>query len=54
GEESYSVTEVRTDWGLGLRWLSPIGPLRFEWGVPFDKRPGEDSVVFNFTIGSLF
>ncbi|MBI2974695.1 MAG: outer membrane protein assembly factor BamA, partial [Deltaproteobacteria bacterium] len=53
-EESYSVTEVRTDWGLGLRWLSPIGPLRFEWGVPFDKRPGEDSVVFNFTIGSLF
>ena len=52
--ESYSLTELRSDWGLGLRWLSPIGPLRFEWGVPFNQKAGEDPVVFNFTIGSLF
>lgn len=52
--EAYSLSNLRTDWGLGLRWNSPIGPLRFEWGVPFNRRPGEESVVFNFTIGSLF
>lgn len=52
--ESYSLTNLRSNWGLGLRWNSPIGPLRFEWGVPFVRRPGEDSVVFNFTIGSIF
>ena len=22
-------------WGFGFRWFSPIGPLRFEWGIPF-------------------
>lgn len=52
--ENYSFKNMRADWGLGLRWVSPMGPLRFEWGVPFSKKPGEDSLVFNFTIGSLF
>jgi len=46
--------EIRTDAGLGLRWFSPIGPLRFEWGFPLDRKPGEDSVVFNFFIGPPF
>ncbi|PIR18083.1 MAG: outer membrane protein assembly factor BamA [Deltaproteobacteria bacterium CG11_big_fil_rev_8_21_14_0_20_49_13] len=53
-QQNYSLTNIRTDWGLGLRWNSPIGPLRFEWGIPFSRQPGEDPVVFNFTIGSLF
>ena len=25
-------------WGFGLRWFSPIGPLRFEWGFPLNRR----------------
>ena len=25
----------RTSWGFGIRWFSPLGPLRFEWGFPF-------------------
>ena len=24
--------------GFGFRWQSPIGPLRFEWGIPLDRR----------------
>ncbi len=52
--ENYSLTNLRSNWGLGIRWVSPIGPLRFEWGVPFNRKPGEDATVFNFTIGSLF
>ena len=27
--------------GFGIRWFSPIGPLRFEWGFPFARKPGE-------------
>ena len=27
-------TSLRTSWGFGFRWFSPIGPLRFEWGLP--------------------
>lgn len=45
---------IRTDAGFGLRWFSPIGPLRFEWGFPFRAKPGEDSPVFNFFIGPPF
>lgn len=52
--QNYSITNLLTDYGFGLRWLSPMGPLRFEWGFPINKRPGDQSMVFNFTIGSFF
>lgn len=53
-DQKISFTNLRSDYGFGLRWLSPMGPLRFEWGFPINKQPGEDGVVFNFTIGDLF
>jgi len=50
-----SVTEgLRTSVGFGFRWFSPIGPLRFEWGIPLDRQVGEDPLVFEFTIGNFF
>jgi len=45
---------IRTDAGFGIRWFSPIGPLRFEWGFPFKARPGESDSVFSFFIGPPF
>jgi outer membrane protein insertion porin family len=45
---------LRTAWGFGFRWFSPIGPLRFEWGLPLVRQPGEERIVFEFTIGNLF
>lgn len=45
---------IRSDWGFGVRWFSPIGPLRFEWGFPFAPRPGESTSVFQFFIGPPF
>jgi outer membrane protein insertion porin family len=52
--ENYSFKNLKMDYGFGFRWLSPMGPLRFEWGLPINRKPGEDPVVFNFTIGDLF
>jgi outer membrane protein insertion porin family len=52
--QNYSITNLLADYGVGLRWNSPMGPLRFEWGFPVNKRPGDRPVVFNFTIGSFF
>jgi outer membrane protein insertion porin family len=49
-----SIVDLRRSAGFGIRWFSPIGPLRFEWGFPFDKREDESPIVFDFTIGSLF
>ena len=40
--------------GFGIRWFSPIGPLRFEWGIPLTPRPGDLPIQFEFTIGNSF
>ncbi len=53
-DQNFSLKDLRSNYGFGLRWNSPLGPLRFEWGLPFSRNPGEDPVVFNFTIGSFF
>ena len=53
-DEDLNPLKLRMDGGAGIRWLSPFGPLRFEWGFPFKRRPGEKKSVFNFTIGSFF
>jgi outer membrane protein insertion porin family len=48
------VNGIRTSVGWGFRWQSPIGPLRFEWGLPLDRQSGEEPLVFEFTIGNFF
>jgi outer membrane protein insertion porin family len=40
--------------GFGVRWFSPVGPLRFEWGIPLTPRPEDEAVLFEFTIGNFF
>ncbi len=47
--------------GFGFRWFSPIGPLRFEWGIPLTPRPATGSQpaddrgpLFEFSIGNAF
>ena len=49
-----AFVNLRTSVGFGFRWFSPIGPLRFEWGIPLYLLPGEDKIVFEFTIGNFF
>jgi outer membrane protein insertion porin family len=49
-----SLTSLRTSVGAGIRWFSPLGPLRFEWGFPLQKLSYEESSVFEFTIGNFF
>jgi outer membrane protein insertion porin family len=48
------TTGLRKSVGFGFRWFSPIGPLRFEWGIPLDPQLNEDPLVFEFTIGNFF
>ncbi|MET0340038.1 MAG: outer membrane protein assembly factor BamA, partial [Polyangiales bacterium] len=45
---------LRYSYGAGVRWFSPMGPLRFEWGFPINARPWEDKMRFEFTIGQFF
>ncbi len=52
--EDISFEGLRHSWGWGIRWFSPIGPLRFEWGLPFEPNDDEEPLVFEFTIGNFF
>jgi outer membrane protein insertion porin family len=45
---------LRYSVGFGLRWFSPLGPLRFEWGIPIKRRPQDSPIRFEFTIGQSF
>jgi len=49
-----SIHELRHSWGWGFWWLSPIGPLRFEWGYIIHKQPTDQPSQFEFNIGTLF
>ncbi|HNP27575.1 MAG TPA: outer membrane protein assembly factor BamA [Nitrospirales bacterium] len=46
--------DLRSAAGLEVRWISPFGPLRAAYGFNLDKRPGEKSSVFEFSVGSVF
>lgn len=45
-----------TSYGFGIRWASPMGPLRLEYGIPLNPRTGIDSGSgrLEFSIGSMF
>jgi outer membrane protein insertion porin family len=52
---SIDPRDLRKDYGFGIRWVSPLGPLRFEVGFPIgDTLPGEDPYEVQFTVGTLY
>lgn len=40
--------------GIGLSWISPLGPLRFAYAVPLREQPGDRIQRFQFQIGTSF
>ena len=56
GEDlTVNPADLRRDVGFGIRWISPLGPLRLEVGIPLgDRLPDENSYEIQFTVGTLF
>jgi outer membrane protein insertion porin family len=50
-DSGYHLDDMRRTVGAGVRWYSPIGPLRLEWGYVLDQKENEASNHFEFTIG---
>jgi len=46
--------DLRWGAGVGLRYRSPVGPLRLEIGWKLDREPGEPAYVWFFSIGNPF
>ena len=53
-DTKFDLTDLRTAVGGGLRWLSPFGPIRVDYGFNLNPRPGDRSGAFNFSVGSPF
>jgi len=45
---------LRYTTGAGVRWISPMGPIRIEWGYNIAKKLGEKSSRFEFAFGTFF
>ena len=44
----------RASAGVGVSWISPMGPLRFAFAVPVRKKAGDRIEKFQFQIGTSF
>ena len=40
--------------GLSAAWSSPVGPLKFSYGAPLNKKEGDRTESFQFTMGTTF
>ena len=47
-------TDLRMGAGVGIRYVTPFGPLRLDVGVPINRRKGEDSWAIYAGIGQAF
>jgi outer membrane protein insertion porin family len=54
GAEELSLDNTRYAAGGGIRWLSPVGPLRVEMGFPFNTKPRDEESLFLFSFGGPF
>lgn len=53
--EAIRFSDLRQSAGFGIRWISPVGPLRLEMGMNLDPQRGEASgFIPEFSIGTLF
>lgn len=46
--------ELRYSVGVGLSWLTPVGPLTFSLSRPINKKNSDDTQVFQFSLGQTF
>jgi outer membrane protein insertion porin family len=49
-----NAKDMRASVGIGVSWISPIGPLRFAFANPIRKFPGDRIQKFQFQIGTSF
>ncbi len=52
--ERMTVQSLRASAGLGLSWISPVGPLKLSYGTPIRKQPGDRIQRLQFQIGTAF
>ncbi|ACB95346.1 autotransporter assembly complex protein TamA [Beijerinckia indica] len=49
-----TLSTIRYAAGLGLRYYTPVGPIRLDVGVPIDRQPGDSHYGVYISIGQAF
>jgi len=52
--ENISLGDLRASAGIGLSWISPMGPLRFSYAMPIRQQTGDKIQRLQFQIGTSF
>ena len=52
--EKVELNSLRASAGLGVSWVSPVGPLKLSYGTPVRKQPGDRIQRLQFQIGTAF
>lgn len=51
--DDFSLGRLRYGTGFGMRYLTPIGPVNFDFGFKLNARPNEPTNVFYFSLGVI-
>ncbi|MCL2102642.1 MAG: outer membrane protein assembly factor BamA [Syntrophorhabdaceae bacterium] len=52
--DSQHAFDLRKSAGVGLRYITPVGPISVDYGWKLDRRSGESPGEISFTIGMVF
>ncbi|MBI3629358.1 MAG: outer membrane protein assembly factor BamA [Candidatus Rokubacteria bacterium] len=50
----FDLSDLKYAAGPSIRWVSPFGPIRVDYGFNLNPQPGERDATFNFSVGSPF
>ncbi len=53
-KDQYRVSDLRVSTGIGVAWVSPLGPLRLAFAFPLRKQAGDKIERLQFQIGTSF
>jgi outer membrane protein insertion porin family len=53
-DDSFSFNDIPRSAGAGVRWYSPLGPIRVEYGYVLNRRPDDPTGNIEFSIGGFF
>jgi outer membrane protein insertion porin family len=54
GEDTLDSDGMRSSVGLALAWFSPVGPLKLSYGYALNKKEGDETQPFQFSLGTTF
>jgi outer membrane protein insertion porin family len=53
-DQKMRLSELRYSAGIGLSWISPVGPLKLSYAKPLNAKPGDRLERFQFQMGTGF